>query len=171
MLIVASAGLGVVVGGLELSDRFFTTDDRPVVDTRPAGTVTAADAGGQTGAQPDNPDPDTAPVDAPSLSQIERDLGQRIREALAAHCDGGLSLREVAASERRTPAAETSSGLEGYYLEGEAVVLADGTPHRLWLLGTGKGPDAARAARAMAMRGFSDQIRASDALKVYCKES
>ena len=156
-VILTSAVVGCVVGVIQLNDRFFGAEQAlPVV---------------QPGQEP-RPDPAperTAPATpTPTSAPIEAKLGQRLDEMLRAKGCTGLSLSDVAAVLSVTPAAESSSGFDGYFLEGSATLAGLAAPHRLRLLGTGKGPAGEAGAIDMALRGAETQLAAIDGITNTC---
>lgn len=164
-IILTSALVGTVVGLLELSDRAFTEQTAVIAVTGPTLTKPTPEP-----LQPDRPE--TAPASqspVAALSPLQRDIQARVTEGLTTYACQDVQVAVIEAGLTVTPAAESTSGFEGYYLDGEAVLRAAEHSQRIRLVGTGKGPNGEEAAVAMALRGFEAQLKDTDIFQDFCE--
>lgn len=164
-IILASALVGIVVGLLELSDRAFTQRTEAIAGNGPTLTTPAPETV-QPGPLETVP-ASQSPVAA--LSPLQQDIQARVTEGLATYACQEVQVAVIEAGLTVTPAAESTSEFDGYYLDGEAVLRAAEHTHRIRLVGTGKGPNGERAAVAMALRGFEAQLKDTDMFPVFCE--
>jgi hypothetical protein len=166
-IILTSALVGTVVGLLELSDRAFTEQTVAIAGNGPT-LITPTPT-----PEPVQPDPpETAPASqspVAALSPLQQDIQARVTEGLATYACQDVQVAVIEAGLTVTPAAESTSGFDGYYLDGEAVLRAAEHTQRIRLAGTGKGPNGEGAAVAMALRGFEAQLKDTDMFQDFCE--
>lgn len=162
-IILTSALVGTVVGLLELSDRASTEQTVAIAGNGPTLTTP----------EPVQPDPpETAPASqspVAALSPLQQDIQARVTEGLATYACQDVQVAVIEAGLTVTPAAESTSGFDSYYLDGEAVLRAAEHTQRIRLVGTGKGPNGEGAAVAMALRGFEAQLKDTDMFQDFCE--
>ncbi|MEO1138874.1 MAG: hypothetical protein AAFW87_05395 [Pseudomonadota bacterium] len=168
-VVVVSAGLGCIVGLIELSDRFLfpSKSEDPLVEA--AQPVAPADTTVTPNPVPTPKSDAVAPATDIPGTDLERDIAARVGEVLVRFKCAAVTVTRVVATDTVTAADSTSSGFEGHFLEGSAVLAAGETPMRMRLLGTGKGPSGRLAAVDMALRGFEDEFRKTDTFKSDCE--
>jgi len=176
-IVIGSAAIGGVVATMELGDRFSWFRSEPVPSeilveetqdnsVAPSTTVAVTPAEPSESVPSEQPDPDPSP----DLSSLEARLTQSLTDWLALQRCEEVEIRSVTADSRLTPASEASSGFDSVFIEGAVVLLANEQPHRLRLIGTGKGPGAESRAIEMAIENLSEQLAANGDLNTRCKK-
>ena len=176
-IIIASAGVGLVIGALELYERMPVFSD---ADTRAgAAQQTIVPSQNSRATNTETTPATTAITTEPTVKKSEPDLEEtpppeehtkftgRVTALLQNMGCADFRLTDVSITHTFTPASDTTSGFDASYVEGAARLLIGTSPDGTSAVsiyhdvkGTGKGPRAEGAAYDMAarsmLRGFAD---------------
>lgn len=136
----------IVLSVLFLKDRYFPTDTKEVAVLTPEKPINQGDE-----------------------TDLEIAVVSQLRSSLSKESCSELNLMDVKAFGRLTPADQSTSGFEGYFLEGKAELTVGGESFVFRLTGTGKGPAAQEKAITMASENFMAMIGNESRLAAFCK--
>ncbi|MEM1046942.1 MAG: hypothetical protein AAGL24_12345 [Pseudomonadota bacterium] len=114
------------------------------------------------------PLPQSEIIQLTDLSELEQEVAGQIQLLLVSSGCSDAKLLKVEASAQRTPAEQSHSGFDGYFLEGSATLSVGDKIRKIRLVGNGKGPAAQGNAITMASKEFLNMVNNDSSLNVHC---